>query len=95
MGVTQGCVAAPDLFNCATDFLMPSMFEKVQGVQLGNYHLTDLVYADHTILFAEFPANPESAPHIYNDETTKLGLRVNWVKTKPMHVGEGYDPPPL
>ena len=29
MGVRQGCVAAPDLLNCAIDFLISHMCEKV------------------------------------------------------------------
>ena len=86
-------IAAPDLLNCAIDILMSHVCEKVQGISLGNYHITDLDYANDTVLFAESPTNLKSALHIYSDEATKIGLRVNWVKTKLMHVGEGCDPP--
>ena len=33
-GVRQGCVAAPDLFNCVVDYLMSKVCEQVPGVQL-------------------------------------------------------------
>ncbi|MCJ8734524.1 hypothetical protein PDJAM_G00236670 [Pangasius djambal] len=51
-GVRQGCVAAPDLFNCIIDHLMSKVCERVPGVPFGSYHLTDLEYADDTILFS-------------------------------------------
>ncbi|KAB5523698.1 hypothetical protein PHYPO_G00155510 [Pangasianodon hypophthalmus] len=51
-GVRQGCVAAPDLFNCIIDHLMSKVCERVPGVPFGSYHLTDLEYADDTILLS-------------------------------------------
>ena len=45
-GVRQGCVAAPDLFNCIIDYLMENVSAMVPGIELGPYHLTDLEYAD-------------------------------------------------
>ena len=70
------CVATSDLFNCTIDFLMSHVCKKVQDVQLGNYHLTFLLYTDNSIQFAESPANLESTLCIYNDKASKLGLRV-------------------
>ncbi|GAA6065153.1 SLAIN motif-containing protein 1-like [Tachysurus ichikawai] len=51
-GVRQGCVAAPDLFNCIIDHLMFRVWDRVPGVSFGSYHLTDLEYADDTILLS-------------------------------------------
>ena len=38
-GVRQGCVAAPDLFNCIIDYLMENVSAMEPGIQLGLYHL--------------------------------------------------------
>ncbi|KAJ8287175.1 hypothetical protein GJAV_G00048520 [Gymnothorax javanicus] len=94
-GVRQGCVAAPDLFNCVVDHLMTQVCKEVSGVWLGNYHLTDLEYADNTTLFSSSLQDLSSALTIYTSEATKLGLQVSWQKTKLMYVGDGPDPPPL
>ena len=54
-GVRQGCVVAPDLFNCVIHHLMcqlktaagPSL-----GTDLDNWRLTDMDYADDIALFS-------------------------------------------
>ena len=46
-GVKQGCVIAPDLFNCVIDHLMRRLLSRCSlGIQLGEYQITDLDYAD-------------------------------------------------
>ncbi|KAL1246814.1 hypothetical protein QQF64_034817 [Cirrhinus molitorella] len=94
-GVRQGCVAAPDLFNCINDHLMSKVCERVPGVPFGSYHLTDLEYADNTILLSTSYSQLRDALDVYSEEAEKLGLYVSWTKTKFMHVGDGPDPPPL
>ena len=52
-GVMQGCVIAPDLFNCVIDHLMRRLLRRCSlGIQLGEYQLTDLDYADDIAIFA-------------------------------------------
>lgn len=94
-GVRQGCVAAPDLFNCIIDHLMSKVCELVPGVTFGDYHLTDLEYADDTILLTSSYSELKDAPGIYSAEAKKLGLTVSWPKTRFMYVGDGPDPPPI
>ena len=60
-GVRQGCVAAPDLFNCIIDYLMENVSAIVPGIQLGPYHLTDLEYADDAAIFATNQNDTSSA----------------------------------
>ena len=48
-GVKQGWVIAPDLCNCVIDRLLRSCS---LGIQLGEYQLTDLDYADDIAIFA-------------------------------------------
>ncbi|MCJ8749435.1 hypothetical protein PDJAM_G00176320 [Pangasius djambal] len=73
-GFRQGCVAAPDLFNCIIDHLMSKVCERIPGVPFGSYHLTDLEYADDTILFSTSYSQLRDALGIYSEEAEKLGL---------------------
>ncbi|XP_045915344.1 SLAIN motif-containing protein 1-like [Micropterus dolomieu] len=93
--VRQGCVAAPDLFNCIIDHLMSRVCERVPGVAFGSYYLTDLEYADDTILLSTSLSQLRGALGIYIEEAEKLGLQVSWTKTKFMYVGDGPYPIPL
>ncbi|GAA6085621.1 SLAIN motif-containing protein 1-like, partial [Tachysurus ichikawai] len=86
-----GCVVAPDLFNCIIDYLMSRVWERVPGVSFGSYLLTDLEYADDTILLSQL----RDALGIYSEEAEKLGLQVSWMKTKFMYVGDRPHPPSL
>lgn len=94
-GVRQGCVSAPDLFNCIIDHLMSRVCERVPGVSFGNSHLTDLEYADDTILLSMSYSQLRDALGIYREEAEKLGLQVSWTKTKFMYVGDRLHPPSL
>lgn len=53
----------------------------------GEYTLTDLEYTNDTTLFVETESEPQDALTIFDDEAKMLGLRINWPKTEPMHVG--------
>ncbi|KAI8518875.1 hypothetical protein Bbelb_021320 [Branchiostoma belcheri] len=94
-GVRQGCVAAPDLFNCVIDYLMTKVCERVPGVSFGQYNQADQEYADDTTLLADDLERLQEALTVYDEESKKLGLSINWGKTELMHIGEGSDPPPL
>ncbi len=93
-GVPQGCVAAPDLFNCIIDHLMDRVCSRGPGIRLGSYLLTDLEYTDDTVLFCSTLDQLDESLRIYQEEANKLGLKVSWAKTKLMHIG-GEAPPPL
>ncbi|XP_042855592.1 uncharacterized protein LOC122242359 [Penaeus japonicus] len=56
--------------------------------------LVDLEYADGTVLCNTLDQLRE-ALIIFDEESRRLGLCINWSKTELMHVGEGPDPPPL
>ena len=91
-GVRQGCVAAPELFNCVIDHVMEKVLERVPEVQLGSYRLADLEYADDTALLQGSLQNIRRALDVFKDEAQKLGLSVNWDKTEIMRIGDGPDP---
>ncbi|KAI8518905.1 hypothetical protein Bbelb_021620 [Branchiostoma belcheri] len=94
-GVRQGCVAAPDLFNCVVDYLMSKVSECVPGVSFGGYSLADLEYADDTTLLADTPQRLRDALAVFDAEAAKLGLSINWSKTELMHIGNGPDHAPF
>ena len=89
------CVAAPDLFNCIIDYLMENVSSMVPGIQLGQYHLTDLEYTDDAAIFATNQNDISSALAIFEAEAYKLGLRTSWAKTKIMKFGGAPSPPSL
>lgn len=86
-GVRQGCVAAPDLFNCIIDHLMDRVCSRDPGIRLGSYPLTDLEYADDTALFCSTLGQLDESLRIYQGEANKLGLKVSWAKTKLKKIG--------
>ena len=94
-GVRQSCVAAPDLFNCIIDYLMENVSAMVPGIQLGQYHLTDMEYADDASIFATNQNDISSALAIFDTEACKLGLGTSWAKTKIMKFGDVPSPPSL
>ena len=73
-GVRQGCVAAPDLFNCIIDQLMTKVCNRITGIHLGDFQLTDLDYADDTVIFCSTLAQLKDALVIFDQEATRLSL---------------------
>jgi hypothetical protein len=99
-GVRQGCVVAPDLFNCVIDQLMRRTIAELDGnigINLGPWSLTDLDYADDIALFATSTENLQQILNTVNTEGAKLGLRISWPKTKVMAISVNPIPlpPPL
>uniref|UniRef100_A0A8C2BVL8 Reverse transcriptase domain-containing protein n=1 Tax=Cyprinus carpio TaxID=7962 RepID=A0A8C2BVL8_CYPCA len=67
----------------------------LQHVSFGSYHLTDLEYADDTILLSTSYSELRDTLGIYSEEAEKLGLQLSWTKTKFMYVGDRPHPPSL
>lgn len=84
-GVRQGCVAAPQLmryFQIAE--ILGILGFKIAGMEfrLRPRLLTDVDYADDVTIFAHSRANIETALSSLQAEASKLGLSINWTKTK-------------
>ena len=96
-GVRQGCVLATNLFNTATDRILNIT---TQALTLGmNYDdsgqlITDLDYADDIAIFADLPDTLKDALFIFNEQSQKLGLHVNWSKTKVQSFSPWMPTPP-
>ena len=96
-GVRQGCVLAANLFNTATDRILNNT---TQALTLGvNYDdsgqlITDLDYADDVVIFADLFDTLREALFIFNEQSNKLGLHVNWSKTKLQSFSPWIPTPP-
>ena len=86
-GVKQGCVIAPDLFNCVIDHLMRRLMNRCNlGIQLGEYQLTDLDYADDIAIFAPSACVLQEALTILQEEANLVGTQISWPTTKLMAI---------
>ena len=81
-GVKQGCVIAPDLFNCVIDHLMRRLLNRCSlGMQL-----TDLDYADDIAIIAPSACVLQEALMILQEEANLVGMQISWPKTKIMAI---------
>jgi len=97
VGVRQGCVIAPLLFNTFMDFVVRHALAQMRadcetcgvhvlagGVQ---YSLAALLYADDLVLNAHDPAELARMLATMDQVAGKLGLTINASKTEMMQVG--------
>ena len=82
-GVRQGCALAPTLFSTCMDWILGSMSERSScSASFGNVKISDLVFTDDAVIFAETLDILLGALEVLNEESEPLGLWVSWVKTK-------------
>ena len=80
-------VIAPDLFNCVIDHIMRRLLSRCNiGIQLGEYRLTDLDYADDIAIFAPSACVLQEALTILQEEANLVGMQISWPKTKLMAI---------
>ena len=90
-GVRQGCILAPALFCCAIDWLMRHC-SGCFGVDVGNFHLTDINYADDAVPFTDDPTKWDYVFQNVEASAGVMGLHTNWHKTKIQNIGTGVAP---
>jgi len=82
-GVCQGCVLAPELFLESTDWIVSrSVHRGFVGITLGQETFTDLDFADDVALMAKMFEVLIVGLEVMNEESSQLGLEINWSKTK-------------
>ena len=88
-GVRQGCILSPWLFNFYAEYIMRNagLDEAQAGIKITGRNLNNLRYADDTTLTAESEEELKSLLMKVEDESEKVGLKLNIQKTKIMASG--------
>ena len=88
-GVHQGCILSPCLFNLYAEYIMRNtgLEEPHAGIQIAGRNINNLRYADDTTLMAESEQELKSLLMKLEEESEKVGLKLNFQKTKIMASG--------
>ena len=88
-GVRQGCISSPCLFNFYAEHIMRNAgLEAVQaGIKIARRNINNLRYADDTTLMAESEEELKSFLMKVQEESEKVGLKLNIQKMKIMASG--------
>ena len=84
--VCQGCILSPCLLNFYAGYIMPNAgLKEVQaGIKTARTHIDNLRYGDDTTLMAESKEELKSPLKKVEEESEKVGLKLNIQKTKIM-----------
>ena len=87
-GVHQGCVVSPYLLNFYADYIMQNarLDEAQAGIMIARRNINNLRYADDTTLMAESEEELKSLLMKVEEESEKVGLKLNIQKTKIWHL---------
>ena len=88
-GVRQGCVLSSGLFNLYAEYIVRNAgLEETQArVKIARRNINNLRYADDTTLMAESEEELKSLLMKVKEESEKVGLKLNILKTKVMASG--------
>ena len=88
-GVQQGCILSPCLLNFyAENIMRNARLEETQaGIKIAGRNINNLRYADDTTLMAESEEELKSLSIKVKEESEKVGLKLNFQKTKIMAAG--------
>ena len=82
LGVRQGCIVSPCLFNFYAEYIMPNarLDESQTGIKIARRSIDNLRYADDTTLRAESEEDLKSLLMKVKKESEKVGLKLNFQK---------------
>ena len=88
-GVCQGCILSSCLFNLYAEYIRRNavLNEAQAGMKIAGRNINNLRYADGTTLMAESEEEIKSLLMKVNEESEKVGLKLNIQKTKIMASG--------
>ena len=85
-GVRQGCILSPCLFNIYTEYLIREALEDGEGININGQHITNIIYADDTIILAESEQQLQHMIEKLDVTCEQYGMAMNAKKTKTMIV---------
>ena len=79
IGVHQGCILSPCLFNVYTEYIMRNarLDESQAGIKIAGRNINNLRNADYTTLMAESKEELKSLLMKVKEESEKAGLKLN------------------
>ena len=85
-GVRQDCILSPCLYDLYVEYIMRNagLEEAQAGINIARRNINNLRYADDTTLMAESEEELKSLLMKMNEESEKVGLKLNIQKTKIM-----------
>ena len=88
-GVCQGCILSLCLFNFYAKYIMRNtgLDEAQAGIKIAGTNINNLRHADHSTLMAESEEELKSLLVKMKEESEKVGLKLNILKTKIMASG--------
>ena len=88
-GVRQGCILSPCFFNFYAEYIMRNagLEEAQAGIKIARRNINKLRYADDTTLMAESEEELQSLLMKVEEESEKVGLKLNIQKMKVMPSG--------
>ena len=88
-GVRQGCILSPCLFNLYAEYIMRNarLDEAQSGIKIPRRNINNLRYANDTTLMAESEEELKSFLMKVEEESEKVGLKLNIQRTKIMASG--------
>ena len=88
-GVHQGCMLSPCLFNLYAECITQNarLDEAQVAIKIAGRNINNLRYADDTTLMAESEEEPKSLLMKVEEESEKVGLKLNVQKMKIMAPG--------
>ena len=86
IGVRQGCLLSPVLFNVFLENILAEAFEdcKKLGINVDGYKLKDLRFADDIALIADSENDLQTLVERVHDISKKYGMKISIPKTKAM-----------